>query len=75
MKDTDRDWEVLAQQEPYWAVISSKEPKFCNFTLRARKEFFETGLQGDVTCAELYFPKIMCRSQNCFWHELGRGIS
>jgi hypothetical protein len=23
MQGTDRDWEILAQQEPHWAVISS----------------------------------------------------
>lgn len=44
MKNTDNDWEALAQRDPYWAVLSSQQFLNCNLTDHARRQFFQTGL-------------------------------
>lgn len=42
-RDTDRDWEVLADAEPYWAVVTHEKYRTENLTEEALREFYETG--------------------------------
>jgi SAM-dependent methyltransferase len=43
-RDTDRDWELMAKDQPYFAVITN--PKYAGPTLsdEAQKEFFQSGV-------------------------------
>jgi len=42
-KDTDSDWEKVAQSNPYWAVCSTDKFLTENLTPERREEFFKSG--------------------------------
>jgi SAM-dependent methyltransferase len=42
-RDTDRDWRVLGDAEPYWAVVTHEKYRAENLTEEAVREFYETG--------------------------------
>jgi SAM-dependent methyltransferase len=52
MRDTDRDWSLIAQTSPYYGVLTN--PQYLNPTAEALKEFFQSG-QADI---DYYFQKI-----------------
>lgn len=41
--DTDKEWEQLAQNNPYWAVLPNKDFEHSNFDETAKEKFFSTG--------------------------------
>jgi SAM-dependent methyltransferase len=41
--DTDRDWEVFASTDPYWAVLTDDRYRKANLTEQALREFYQTG--------------------------------
>ncbi|HVW56236.1 MAG TPA: class I SAM-dependent methyltransferase [Rhizobiaceae bacterium] len=43
MNDTDRDWEELSRQDPYWAVLSNAEYRGLGESREGLGRFFETG--------------------------------
>jgi len=43
-RDTDADWEKLAQHEPYWAVLSHDKFKTKNLDEATLDNFFQTGV-------------------------------
>jgi 2-polyprenyl-3-methyl-5-hydroxy-6-metoxy-1,4-benzoquinol methylase len=43
LRDTDRDWEKFAQEDPYWAVLTHDQFKKEALTPEAIAEFFESG--------------------------------
>jgi len=42
-RDTDADWEKLAQHEPYWAVLTHDKFKRKNLDEDTRRDFFDSG--------------------------------
>lgn len=43
--DTDRDWEQYGRQDPYFGVLTHEQFHRKDMTVRAREEFFATGVQ------------------------------
>jgi SAM-dependent methyltransferase len=43
VRDTDRDWEKIAKECPYWGVLSADEFKGSNLSEPARRKFFASG--------------------------------
>jgi 2-polyprenyl-3-methyl-5-hydroxy-6-metoxy-1,4-benzoquinol methylase len=43
VKDTDKDWRILGEIDPYWAVITSEQFKKDNLTEESLNTFFQTG--------------------------------
>ena len=47
LRDTDYDWELLGQKDPYWAVLSAEEHKSLNdsdvHTKELLDKFYQTG--------------------------------
>lgn len=43
MRDTDRDWTLLAETDPYWAVISADEFKGSRLSPEQLDRFFQSG--------------------------------
>jgi len=43
MRDTDLDWNHIAETEPYWGVLSAEEYRSSAMTEEARARFFESG--------------------------------
>jgi 2-polyprenyl-3-methyl-5-hydroxy-6-metoxy-1,4-benzoquinol methylase len=43
MRNTDADWEALAQRDPYWAVLTADEFRENNLTESSRAVFFGNG--------------------------------
>jgi SAM-dependent methyltransferase len=50
MRDTDRDWEQIAKEQPYWGVLSAEEFRGKDIADANRTRFFQTGEQyvGDL---------------------------
>ncbi len=48
MRDTDRDWQTIALNVPYYGVLV--HDKFLNPTAEALAEFFTTGANDIETC-------------------------
>lgn len=44
-RDTDNDWQRLADENPYWGILSRDTYQKENITPRALEEFFESGHQ------------------------------
>jgi SAM-dependent methyltransferase len=42
-RDTDSDWRKIAEDDPYWGVLSSNKFKTSNMDAQARSEFFSSG--------------------------------
>ena len=43
LRDTDHDWQVLAEERPYWGVLSAAEYDGKTIPPEARKQFFRSG--------------------------------
>jgi SAM-dependent methyltransferase len=43
LRDTDRDWERIAQDQPYWGVLSVEDYRGGELSEAARRAFFRTG--------------------------------
>jgi SAM-dependent methyltransferase len=44
-RDTDRDWERIANENPYWGVLSTEEFRGADLAPDVRKQFLHTGEQ------------------------------
>ena len=44
-RDTDKDWQQVAIDEPYWGVISAEDFLKNKLTSGAREQFFRSGEQ------------------------------
>lgn len=42
-RDTDRDWELFGQSDPYWAVVTHEKYHINNLNNDTIEEFYETG--------------------------------
>lgn len=43
VRNTDKDWEVLGERDPYWGVITHDKYRRRNLTEEALREFYATG--------------------------------
>lgn len=43
MRDTDRDWTKIAEEEPYWGILSSEEFRGRELSPEMREKFFSEG--------------------------------
>jgi len=50
-RNTDKDWEILAQTEPYWSVLSSDEFRGQSLSTQGKTSFF---LSGDEYISNLF---------------------
>lgn len=52
-RDTDRDWQKIAQENPYWGVLSENEYLGRPFRRRPSKGSSRPERSSSVTCSDL----------------------